>query len=116
MLCSYLCSALYRSRFSWVAQLVSHVFHYWGDGLFVPAATWCFAFSFVGFALTAIGSFLLADNVTGWSVSSEVYTVWNTCFLAVSTARTQLYSIPPPGTIGEMGLHPTILVQWRGQR
>ena len=36
-----------------------------GDGLFVPAATWCFAFSFVGFALTAIGSFLLADNGVG---------------------------------------------------
>ena len=26
----YLCSGWYRSRFSWVAQLVSHVFHYWG--------------------------------------------------------------------------------------
>ena len=25
---------------------------------FVPAATWCFAFSFVGFALTAVGSLL----------------------------------------------------------
>ena len=87
-----------------------------GGGSFVPAATLGFAFSFVGFALTAIGSFLLADNVTGWSVSLEVYTVWNTCFLAVSTARTQLYSIPPPGIFGEMGLHSTILVQWRGQR
>ena len=29
---------------------ISHVFHYWWDGLFVPAATWGFAFSFVGFA------------------------------------------------------------------
>ena len=38
-----LCSALYRSRFSRVAQLVSLVFHYWGDGLFVPAATLGFA-------------------------------------------------------------------------
>ena len=28
----------------------SFVFHWWWDGLFVPAATWCFAFSFVGFA------------------------------------------------------------------
>ena len=36
-----------------------------GDGLFVPAATWCFAFSFVGFALTAIVAFVLADNGTG---------------------------------------------------
>ena len=65
MLCSYLCSALYRSLFSWVAQLVSHVFHYWGDRSFVPAATWGFAFSFVGFALTAIGSIVLAGNGMG---------------------------------------------------
>ena len=62
MLCSFLCSGWYRSRFSRVVGLWSHVFHYWGDRSFVPAATWCFAFSFVGFALTAIGSFLLADN------------------------------------------------------
>ena len=32
MLCSYLCSGWYRSRFSWVVGLVSHVFHYWGRG------------------------------------------------------------------------------------
>ena len=38
--------------------LVSFVFHYWEDRSFVLAATWRFAFSFVGFALTAIGSFL----------------------------------------------------------
>ena len=31
MLCSYLCSALYRSRFSRGAQLWSHVFHDWGE-------------------------------------------------------------------------------------
>ena len=65
MLYSFLCSGWYRSRFSRVVGLVSFVFHYWGDRLFVPAATWGFAFSFVGFALTAIGSFVLADNVTG---------------------------------------------------
>ena len=35
----FLCSSLYRSRFSRVAQLVSHVFHYWGDRSFMPAAT-----------------------------------------------------------------------------
>ena len=52
ILFSYLCSGWYRSRFSRVAQLVSFVFHYWGEGLFVPAATLGFAFSFVGFALT----------------------------------------------------------------
>ena len=35
------------------------------DGSFVPAATVSFAFSFIGFALTAIGAFLWADNGTG---------------------------------------------------
>ena len=46
ILCSYLCSGLDRSRFSRVAQLVSHVFHYWGDRSFVPAATVGFAMVF----------------------------------------------------------------------
>ena len=44
ILCSYLCSGWYRSRFSRVARLVSFVFHYWGEGLFVPAATWGFCY------------------------------------------------------------------------
>ena len=39
ILFSYLCSGWYRSRFSRVVGLVSFVFHYWGDRLFVPAAT-----------------------------------------------------------------------------
>ena len=39
----YLCSGLNRSRFSWVVGFVSFVFHYWGEGLFVPAAMWGFA-------------------------------------------------------------------------
>ena len=47
----------------------SFVFHYWWDGLFVPAATLGFAFSFVGFALTAIGAFVSAGNGMGESVS-----------------------------------------------
>ena len=64
-----LCSGWYRSRFSRVAQLVSFVFHYWGEGSFVPAATLGFAFSFVGFALTAAGSFVWVGDGMGWSVS-----------------------------------------------
>ena len=36
-----------------------------GGRSFVPAATWCFAFSFVGFALTAGRLFVLFGNVTG---------------------------------------------------
>ena len=61
----FLCSGLGRSRFSRVVGLGSFVFHYWWGRSFVPAATWCFAFSFVGFALTAIGSIVLADNGVG---------------------------------------------------
>ena len=65
MLCSFLCSALYRSHFSRVAQLVSHVFHYWGrDRLFVRLRR-VLQWSFVGFALTAIGSFVLFGNGLG---------------------------------------------------
>ena len=60
-----LCSGLDRSRFSRGVGLGSHVFHYWGEGSFVPAATLGFTFSFVGFALTAIVAFVLADNGTG---------------------------------------------------
>ena len=56
MLCSYLCSALYRSRFSRVVGLWSHVFHYWGEGLFVPAAT-------LGFAM--VYSWICADRDWG---------------------------------------------------
>ena len=67
----YLCSGLDRSRFSRVVGLVSFVFHYWGEGLLVPAATWCFAFSFVGFALTAIGSIVSTGNGMAISVSVE---------------------------------------------
>ena len=41
-----LCSGWYRSRFSKVVGRVSHVFHYWEDRSFVPAATWRFGFFF----------------------------------------------------------------------
>ena len=53
MLCSYLCSGWNRSRFSWVVWLWSFVFHYWGEGLFVPAAT-------LGFAM--VYSWICADR------------------------------------------------------
>ena len=73
----YLCSGLDRSRFSRVAQLVSHVFHYWGERLFVCAATLGFAFSFVGFALTAIGSIVLAGNGMGNLCCNSLYCMEN---------------------------------------
>ena len=62
---SALCSGYGRSRFSRVVGLWSHVFHYWGEGSFVPAATWGVLCSFVGFALTASRSFVWVDNGTG---------------------------------------------------
>ena len=65
ILFSFLCSGYGRSRFSRVAQLVSHVFHYWGGRSFVPAATWGVLCSFVGFALTASRSFVWVENGTG---------------------------------------------------
>ena len=49
----FLCSGWYRSRFSRVVGLVSHVFHYWGDRSFVPAAT-------VGLAM--VYSWICADR------------------------------------------------------
>ena len=42
----FLCSGYGRSRFSGVVGLVSFVFHYWGEGAFVPAATVGFAMVF----------------------------------------------------------------------
>ena len=50
ILCSYLCSALYRSRFSRFRWAGIARFSLVVDRLFVPAATVDFAFSFVGFA------------------------------------------------------------------
>ena len=73
----YLCSGWYRSRFSRVVGRVSFVFHYWEDRSFVPAATWCFAFSFVGFALTAIGAFVWVDNSTENFCCSSLEPVWD---------------------------------------
>ena len=40
ILFGFLCSGWYRSRFSRVVGLWSHVFHYWGGRSFVPAAMW----------------------------------------------------------------------------
>ena len=50
MLCSYLCSGWYRSRFSRVVGLVSFVFHYWGMDCSCLRLREVFLWSFVGFA------------------------------------------------------------------
>ena len=75
-----------------------------GEGLFVPAATWGFAFSFVGFALTAIGSFVLVGNGMGYQNIS-------------SLSRTNAFSIMVlPSQFGEMDLHQRNWNNSRGQR
>ena len=61
----FLCSGWYRSRFSRVVGLWSHVFHYWGGGRSCLRLCGVWLRIFVGFALTAIGSFLWADNSVG---------------------------------------------------
>ena len=66
ILCSYLCSALYRSRFSRVVGHMSFVFHYWGIDRSCLRLLVVLLWSIVGFALTAIGSFLLADDGMGY--------------------------------------------------
>ena len=66
MLCSFLCSGWNRSRFSRVVGLWSHVFHYWGIGRLCLRLRGGLLCSFVGFALTAIGSIVLAGNGMGY--------------------------------------------------
>ena len=69
ILFGYLCSGWYRLRFSRVVGLVSFVFHYWGVDRSCLRLRGVLLYTLVGFALTAIGSFLLVGNGRGWSVS-----------------------------------------------
>ena len=66
ILFGYLCSGWYRSRFSWVVGLWSFVFHYWGIGRSCLRLRDVLQWSFVGFALTAIGSFVSAGDGMGY--------------------------------------------------
>ena len=68
----FLCSGYDRSRFSWVVGLWSHVFHYWGDGRSCLRLRGGLLWSFVGFALTAVGSFVLADTVMEYQIISSL--------------------------------------------
>ena len=71
ILCSYLCSALYRSRFSRVVWLVSFVFHYWGVDRSYLRLRGVLLWSIVGFALTAGRSIVWTGNGMAISVSLE---------------------------------------------
>ena len=66
MLCSFLCLGLDRSRFSRVVGHMSFVFHYWGEGRLFLRLRGVLLWSIVGFALTAIGSIVLAGNGMGY--------------------------------------------------
>ena len=83
---------------------VSHVFHYWWDGLFVPAAIVRFAVVFRRICANRGWVDCLADN------GMEYQNIR-------SLNRTNtLYNMVLPGLFGEMDLHLTKLAPFRGQR
>ena len=101
----YLCSGWGFSRFSrfrWAyvfrfSLLVGWTVRSCGYVSFLPK-------SFVGFALTAVGSIILADTVMEYQIIN-------------SLSRTNaFYNMVMPSLFGEMDLHPTELVPFRGQR
>ena len=103
--CSRLCSTRYRSRFSrfhWAyfarfSLLVGWTVRACGYVGFLP---WLF----VGFALTAVGSFVLVDTVMEYQIISSL------------NRTNALYNMAPPSLFGEMDLHRTKLEPFRGQR
>ena len=60
--------------------------------------------SFVGFALTAVESLVLVDNVMEYQIISNL------------NRTNAFYNMVLPSQFGEMDLHPTKLVPFRGQR
>ena len=115
ILYSYLCSGWNRSRFSRVAQLVSFVFHYWGEGRLFLRLRIVLLLAFIGFALTASRSFIFAD--TGVGMYIVIGLDWMGYPFSCSFSRTSaFYDTFAPGIIGAMGLHYTKLLKWRGQR
>ena len=60
--------------------------------------------SFVGFALTAVGSFVLADNV----MENQI--------IRGSSRTNAFYNMVLPSLFGEMDLHRAKLAPFRGQR
>ena len=60
--------------------------------------------SFVGFALTAVESLVLADTVMEYQIINSL------------NRTNALYNMVLPSLFGEMDLHPTKLAPFRGQR
>ena len=100
-----LCSARYRTRFSrfcWV--LGRSFFIIGGNNCSFLRLRGVLPKSFVGFALTAVESIVLADAVMEYqSISSPNHT-------------NAFYNMVLPSLFGEMDLHPTKLAPFRGQR
>ena len=100
MLCSYLCSALYRSRFSRFRWACIARFSLLGGGAvracgyvgFLPK-------SFVGFALTAVESLVLVDNCMEYQLFSSL------------NRTNAFYNMVLPSLFDEMDLHRTKLEQ-----
>ena len=76
----------------------------------MPAATWCFAFSFVGFARN-----VLRRLTRGW-VASLAENGMEYQSISSLNRTNALYNMAPPSLFGEMDLHWTKLEPFRGQR
>ena len=70
-----------------------------GGRSFMPAATVGFAFSFGGFALTAVGAIVLAES----GMENQI--------ISSSNRTNALYNMVLPSLFGEMDLHRAKLVQ-----
>ena len=77
---------------------------------------WVLQCSFVGFALTANGAFIFADTGVGYVFRHRFILYGIPVFLQFQPHERIFCEIFAPGNIGEMGLHHTILLKWRGQR
>ena len=71
--------------------------------------------SFVGFALTAVGSVVLADNGMEYQIIRSLNRIENQ-IISSSYRTNALYNMVLPSLFGEMDLHRTKLALFRGQR
>ena len=69
--------------------------------------------SFVGFALTAVGSIVLADNGMEYQIIRSLNRMENQ-IISSSYRTNTLYNMVLPSLFGEMDLHPTRLAPFRG--
>ena len=96
-----LCSGWYRSRFSRVVELVSHVFHYWGIDRSCLRLLVVLLWSIVGFALTAVGSIVLADTVMEYLLFRSLNRT--NAFLQYGSTQPNWWNGLAPNKIGTIG-------------